>query len=68
MEHIEDVKGECALWLCEGQWEETELEELDMSCRASGCIVAGTELDIDCVDTREINDDNVFLDRTGART
>lgn len=36
--------------------------------RASGCIVATTELDVDSMDTRYINDDEVFLNEARVGT
>jgi hypothetical protein len=40
-----------------------------MICRASGCaIVATTELNVDSVNTGEVNYDKVFLNGTGEGT
>ena len=39
-----------------------------MTCSASRCIVAGTELNVDSVDTRKIDNNEVFLNGTGAGT
>ena len=39
-----------------------------MTCRASGCIVASTEPNVDEVNTREIDNDETFLNRTRAGT
>lgn len=51
MKCIEDVESEPALWPCDGRWEATEPEQLNMTCRA-GCILASAELNVDRVDTR----------------
>ena len=68
MECIEDVEGESALRPCDGRWKAAESEELNMTCSASRCIVAGIEPNVDSVDTRKIDDDEVFLNGTGAGT
>jgi hypothetical protein len=39
-----------------------------MARRASGCIVATTELNIDSMDTRYINNDKVLLNESRAGT
>ena len=52
MKCIENVKGESALWSCDGRQEAAEPEELNMTHSASRHIVASTELNVDSVDTR----------------
>ena len=37
-----------------------------MMCRASRCVVASTELNSDDVDTRDIDNNEIFLNRTRA--
>jgi hypothetical protein len=68
VKYIEDVEGESALWSCDGRWEAAEPEELNMTRSASRRIVASTELNVDSVDTRQINDYEVFLNGTGTGT
>ena len=45
-----------------------ESKELDVTCGTSRCIMAGTISNVDGVYTRKIDDDKVFLNRTGAGT
>jgi hypothetical protein len=68
MKHIEDVEGEGTLWPCDGRWEAMESQELDVICGTPGCIMAGTVSNVGGVYTRKINDNEVFLNGTGAGT
>lgn len=51
MKCIEDVEGEGALRPCDGRWEATESQDLNMPFRSSRCIMASAELNVDSVDT-----------------
>ncbi len=68
MKCIENIESEGTLWPCDGQWEATESKELDVTCGTSGCIMAGTISNVDGVYTRKIDNDEVFLNGTGAGT
>ena len=61
VKYIEDIKSEGALGPCDGWWEVTGSKELNMIYGASRYVIASTELNSNDVDTREINNNKIFL-------
>ena len=68
MKGVEDIKSKGALWPRDGRWEAAEPEELNIACGAARRHEATTELNINGVDTREIHNDEIFLNGTRGGT
>jgi hypothetical protein len=68
MKSVEDVERESALGFCCSRWKEAKSKKLYVICRASRSVVTSTEPNIDSVDTRKIDNDEVVLNRTRAWT